>query len=235
LSLALVLLNCETDGSFFFHLWHSAKLRICADGGANKLYQRLAPQVRPLYIPYAICGDFDSVLPEVASYYQSQGTHLVKVVDDNNTDLDKCLQYLIQLDKEASIRNVVLYGAFGGRFDQTMAALHSIYKFDNRFDRLILLSEGNLAELLSAGNHFILCNPKVQGVGSICGIFPLSSICRSIKTEGLQWNLHGETMQFGNLISTSNIIKSDTVSVHTSDPVIWTTSWQRVGVSICSK
>lgn len=67
----------------------AATLRVCADGGANRLYDELhtmlpggrpAEEVRAAHLPSVICGDLDSVRPDVLAYYSERGV----VVDDQS-------------------------------------------------------------------------------------------------------------------------------------------------------
>lgn len=64
----------------------AAAVRVCADGGANRLYDELpamlpgqAPDdVRAAYLPSSIRGDLDSIRPDVLDFYQRRGV----VVED---------------------------------------------------------------------------------------------------------------------------------------------------------
>lgn len=59
----------------------AATLRVCADGGANRLYDELpgmlpgesAEAVRAQYLPTAIQGDLDSIRPDVVDFYRRHG------------------------------------------------------------------------------------------------------------------------------------------------------------------
>lgn len=59
----------------------AATLRVCADGGANRLYDELpamllgqsADAVRSAYLPTAIQGDMDSIRPDVLDFYRQRG------------------------------------------------------------------------------------------------------------------------------------------------------------------
>lgn len=46
-----------------------AKYRICADGGANRLYDSLSEQDRRRYLPDLIKGDLDSLRQDVEAFY----------------------------------------------------------------------------------------------------------------------------------------------------------------------
>lgn len=77
----------------------TATLRICADGGANRLYDELrgpshASDSVPMPHPHAIIGDLDSIRPEVAAYYRDAGVAITDLShDQDSTDLQKCVEY----------------------------------------------------------------------------------------------------------------------------------------------
>lgn len=62
----------------------TATLRVCADGGANRLYDELpsmlpgqaADEVRAAYLPSAIRGDLDSIRPDVLQFYKARGVQV---------------------------------------------------------------------------------------------------------------------------------------------------------------
>ncbi|KAA3462491.1 thiamine pyrophosphokinase 1-like isoform X1 [Gossypium australe] len=81
----------------------TAQLHLCADGGANRLYDEMplffpqedASHVRRRYKPDVIKGDMDSIRREVLEFYASLGTEIVdKSHDQDTTDLHKCVTYI---------------------------------------------------------------------------------------------------------------------------------------------
>jgi len=60
----------------------AACIRICADGGANRLYDsapgwesaKEATSARKSFLPTVVKGDLDSLRAEVADFYSSHGT-----------------------------------------------------------------------------------------------------------------------------------------------------------------
>lgn len=57
------------DGEpLFERLWTNAKERLLVDGGANCVYQRR----QRFADPTVVCGDFDSIRPEVLHFYRQQ-------------------------------------------------------------------------------------------------------------------------------------------------------------------
>ena len=63
----------------------AAALRVCADGGANRLFDELprmlpgqpAEAVRAQYLPTVIKGDLDSIRPDVLQFYRQRGVDVV--------------------------------------------------------------------------------------------------------------------------------------------------------------
>jgi thiamine pyrophosphokinase len=91
--------------------WKICKIKICADGGGNRLYDSLTESERLNYIPTAIVGDLDSLRPEVSVFYRyrsifylflelvtldfsSHNGQVIRDTDQNSNDLDKSLRYL---------------------------------------------------------------------------------------------------------------------------------------------
>jgi thiamine pyrophosphokinase len=96
----------------------------CADGGANRLYDLLADcgeAERSKYLPNAIVGDLDSVRVDVLSYYEKRGVKVFRKIDQDSTDLEKSLSYLVSQASESTKHKkpskLIVYGAFGGRMD----------------------------------------------------------------------------------------------------------------------
>ncbi|CAA0832031.1 Thiamine pyrophosphokinase 1 [Striga hermonthica] len=102
LTYVLVVLNRRLP-RFTPLLWKHAQLRICADGGANRLYDELpqlfpdedALEIRKRYKPNSIKGDMDSIRDEVLGFYKDLGTEVIDASDDQDTtDLHKCVAYI---------------------------------------------------------------------------------------------------------------------------------------------
>jgi len=106
-----------------------------------------------------------------------------------------------------------------------------LYRYGGVFRRLILLGNESVAFLLPAGRNRV--EPDERMEGPVCGLIPLGGRCREIRTRGLKWDLRGEEMLFGGLVSTSNEVVlvsreeegedgREGVWIETSDPVMWT-------------
>lgn len=233
---ALVVLNSpihSPPSPLFTKLWNMASFRVCADGGANRLFDATNGTD---YVPDLIRGDLDSLRDDVKKHYVGKGTRIEVDPRQDNNDLDKCLHVISNewLDLNRDNYRVCIYGAFGGRFDQEMGSIQALYVWRDVFqNRISLYDDRTCAFLLSSevvnkirlpfygeDKEFTFVN---IGDGPTCGLIPIANRCKSIKTTGLKWNLNNETpLEFGGLVSTSNRIMEPLVTVVASDPVVFT-------------
>ena len=246
---ALIVLNypIPSNSPVLDHLWKTSHTRIAADGGANRLYGHSKE-----LIPDRIRGDLDSLDPSVRAYYESKGVSVEQDFCQDTNDLDKALQVLTTRSEESggsssgtAVDRVVIYGAFGGRFDQEMASFAALYKWAPAFRwQLYLYSDETCAFLvpsekdceirlpftdaynLEGGDGESNNNNSVGqdcGEGPTCGLVPLGCRCESVVTSGLKWDLDGFLpLEFGGLVSTSNRVMKPTVTVMTSHPLVFT-------------
>ena len=185
-------------------------------------------------VPDAVTGDFDSIRPCVLDFYRQRGTEIVHDPSQSSNDFDKSLR-LVEEAQAAYLRRegaasrrwtVVAFGAFGDRFDHELASIDVLYR-NQRFEKLLLMGERMTACLLPPGRHVIRPCPAIEG--PTCGLLPIGGRCDAVWTSGLRWNLQGETLRFGRLVSTSNQMQPDPetgeieVRVTTTHPLVWTT------------
>lgn len=231
LTYALVVLNQRLP-RFAPLLWQHAKLRLCADGGANRVYDEL-PQlfphedpsdIRRRYKPDLIKGDMDSIRKEVMDFYASLGTKVVdESHDQDTTDLHKCVAYIRDCtpNLEKSNLRILVAGALGGRFDHEAGNINVLYRFSDI--RIILLSDDCHIQLLpKTHRHDIYIQSSVEGPH--CGLIPIGMPSGSTSTTGLQWDLDNTETRFGGLVSTSNIVKGEKVTVRSDSDLLWTIS-----------
>ncbi|XP_078169392.1 thiamine pyrophosphokinase 3-like isoform X4 [Carex rostrata] len=95
--------DARTLSCTYFRWLRAAQLRVCADGGANRVYDNIPPlfqsRTRQKFdsdnTPDVISGDLDSIRDDVKAFYLNFG---VKVVDESHdqdtTDLHKCVAYV---------------------------------------------------------------------------------------------------------------------------------------------
>ena len=94
---------------------------VCADGGANRLRRW---KIRP----HLIIGDLDSLIPLTKRVFSDVET--VYLPDQNRTDCEKALDYLIEHQYERA----VIFGATGHQIDHTLANISILLKYRNRID-----------------------------------------------------------------------------------------------------
>ena len=145
-----------------------------------------------------------------------------------------------------------IYGGFGGRFDQEMGVINTLFVWGNKqsFQQttLAVYNEETCAFVLPeipikseilirypAGESTLNNNNNdndddvdsdtlVVGEGPTCGLIPIQGRCDKVITTGLKWNLEGDQpMEFGGLVSSSNRVMNEVVTVETSSPMLFTT------------
>lgn len=210
----------------------AAKLRVCADGGGNRLYHELPQffphkdphEIRRSYKPDVIKGDMDSIRGEVLDFYSKLGCDTIdESHDQDTTDLHKCISHISKLTPEQEKPNlcILVTGALGGRFDHEAGNINVLYCFSSI--RIIFLSDDCLIQVLPRTHqHKIHIQSSV--VGPHCGLIPIGMPSGRSTTSGLKWNLTNAEMKFGALVSTSNIVTGDTVTVESDADLLWTIS-----------
>ncbi len=256
----LIVLNSPCVASDLIRrLWRNCIIKICADGGANRLFSALSDQEKDQFIPNFITGDLDSLQSHVRDYYRyfiffafSTSKHLtcnvytsslnvpiIQDPDQDSHDLDKSLKLLkesISSDQVAMTSKVVVIGGTGGRIDQQIAVFNTLYSWSNSFQKILIVDDESIAYLLQSNVEHKISPIRQEDIyqGRYCGLLPLGNPVRSIRTTGLVWNLNNEPLEFGKRISTSNsIANSDNnevdstfVTIYSTDPILWTTTWK---------
>ncbi|HEX5324448.1 MAG TPA: thiamine diphosphokinase [Capsulimonadaceae bacterium] len=162
---------------------------LAADGGANIL---LAAGVTP----NAVLGDFDSLavpLPDTVEQVQAP--------DQNHTDLDKSVAYLVEL----GALGITMTAVTGGRLDHTFGALAVLAKY-GRLMPLAILDDFATA-LLVNGQISLSTSP-----GQLISLLPLGAV-DDVTTTGLKWNLTHESLGPGLRDGTSNVANETEVTI----------------------
>ncbi|MDP1675871.1 MAG: thiamine diphosphokinase [Bacteroidota bacterium] len=165
---------------------------ICADGGANK--------ARAFNIlPYCIIGDLDSITQKTRYYFSS--VPIIHNPDQNSTDLEKTLEYLLK----NSFTSAIIIGATGDRPDHTMANFSILMKYHRKIS-LQFFDERCTAQIIYK---------KIQltaKIGQQISLHPMGK-CSGIRTEGLKFPLKNETLELGIREGLSNEAVKNIVSV----------------------
>jgi thiamine pyrophosphokinase len=173
-------------------LAREAEVLIGADAGAVCLREA------GLRIDYVV-GDFDSVPAELL---QSLPEH--SVVHDpgqDDTDLEKALRFSVTRWEHPQI---VVVGTTGDRLDHVLGNVCGAVRYADR------------ADIRFVEDHSITYfgHRRVQfdaPVGTTVSLLPLGEV-HGVRTQGLKWALHGETLTIGTR-GVSNVVVSSPVSV----------------------
>lgn len=163
----------------------------CTDGAFHYLKKMNFPLDKLDFI----AGDFDSFQESV---FQEK---LIHTPDQNFTDFHKILEIIAQKGgKEISV-----YGASGREQDHFLGNLHTAYLFRNQLD---IKFYDEYATYFFIPNDF-----EIDGVlGKMISLMPFP-MAEGIFTQGLHWELGGETLSLTERIGTRNRADSDKISV----------------------
>lgn len=225
---AVVVLNYKLPAATLA-LLRLAPWRVCADGGANRLYDAAprwlpsapsADAARLELAPHVVVGDLDSVRPDVLAFFRDVGGAAVVDLghDQDSTDLTKCVRHVV--DRGAGTGGwVVAVGALEGRLDHELSNLSTLHAFQDT--RLALHGCHSLALLVPPGRSVV--RPDRAKEGPVCGLVACGRPVVA-SSEGLKWDLDGTRLAFGELQSTSNELVAEEVSIEADGPLLWTTS-----------
>ena len=190
---ALILANGKPPGKHLLQKFlASCDWFVCADGGAN-----IAARFH--CTPDLIIGDLDSIKKETLSVFSN--VEVKKLKSQNSTDLEKALTAVIQ----KKFKNIIVFGATGGRLDHALGNLSALAKFSHKAHITFI---DNAGKFFPVNHSFEFHLP----IGTIISLLPLSR-CSGIVTKGLKWNLHHESPELGVRESTSNFNISSPVSI----------------------
>lgn len=227
-NIAVLILNQPLENKeLLLKTCKNASTIICADGGANRLKDlNLSTEEEQISHINFVCGDLDSVRPDVLAHYTARGTAVIKDGSLYATDLDKGLA---QIRHENMHAEVAIFGGLGGRADQAFSIFHQLYKNAISMPEagdLYLVTEESIVFLLEKGMNCIHSPVRAKLFTENVGIIPIAKPS-VITTKGLEWDVTDWATEFGKQISTSNHIKQDLVYVETTERVLFTLELQR--------
>ena len=172
---------------------------IAADGGA-------AHMLELHLLPNVAIGDFDSLGAEQQKALETAGVRLFRYpVKKDLTDLELAIQYAQSL----GVEDILIVGALGNRWDQTLAnlLLPAAAAYTNLSIRLV---DGEQEiSLIRAGQTLDLAGHP----GSTLSLIPLAGDACGITTQGLEYPLDRETLSFGSTRGISNVLQNAHASV----------------------
>lgn len=247
--LPLVVLNTPMHSIPLRQLWAASSVVVCADGGANRLYDYFGDRERDQYIPGFITGDLDSLREDVRAYYAAHGATIIPQYSQYSTDFMKAVKVVALYHGDG---RSALYGAIGeenglaelmaqhttscnftlnvaggidGRFDQTFQLINQLYtmKDDHPDIRLFFFTASDIIFLLPKGTTWVKYGAKkVFHTDTVpkCGLLPFGRRA-VLNTEGLQYDVEDWESFVGGPVSSSNgVVGVDGFVVETTEDIV---------------
>jgi thiamine pyrophosphokinase len=165
---------------------------VAANGGLHH-FQALG------LIPHVLIGDLDSLAPDDVITLVSAGTHIVKhPARKDQTDLELALEWAIQHES----KDILVLGALGGRWDQTLANLLLPALPALSPARIRLIDGHQEISLLRAPGSLTLAGTP----GDIISLIPIGGDVRGVTTQGLDYGLSSGRLPFGSTLGISNVL-----------------------------
>ncbi len=148
-----------------------------------------------------LLGDFDrNEISESEIRLSQDSIEIVHTPDQNNTDLEKAIDFLI----ERGHRAVNVVWATGRRADHTIGNITSMVRFRDKITITILDDYSTIYLLPKAPVTFQKWYPK----GTPISLIPVGDVA-GLTTENLVYNLTEDTLSIGYKISSSNEVAED--------------------------
>jgi thiamine pyrophosphokinase len=194
---------------------------MAADGGSHHLYNLQR-------VPDVVIGDLDSLSDEVRGWLDTAvppPQFITHPAAKDETDLELALLYAAgeQRGRGASLRlqgqgrnhsftpssphEIWVFGALGGRLDQTLANILLLAHPALADGRVILIEQYQRAWLVAE-------RTEIQGqAGDTVSLIPLGGDVRIARTHGLRWPLQDDVLAFGPARGVSNVMLGEKAAV----------------------
>ncbi|MCL6476556.1 MAG: thiamine diphosphokinase [Firmicutes bacterium] len=169
-----------------------ADVLIGADAGAERLREA------GLRIDYVV-GDFDSVPAQLLQSLPAES--VIHDPGQDDTDLEKALRFAVTRWQHPQI---VVVGTTGDRLDHVLGNVCGAVRYADRAE-IRFVEDHSITYFGHRRVHFDA--PR----GATVSLLPLGEV-HGVRTEGLKWALHGETLNIGTR-GVSNVVVSSPVSV----------------------
>lgn len=163
---------------------------VAADGGSRHC-RALNPT------PHILIGDLDSTPAEVVSAFKAAGTQVIQhPTHKDQTDLELALDWVAV----RGLTEVIILGALGGRWDQTLAnlLLPTLPAFSILHIRLIDGPQ-QISVLRGPGTRTL-----TGTVGDTVSLIPVGGDVAGVTTTHLEYPLEDYTLKFGSTLGISN-------------------------------
>jgi thiamine pyrophosphokinase len=142
-----------------------------------------------------VIGDFDSIVDKSLLQNIPYPIEILHDSNQNTTDLEKALFWLC--DNNFSAANIVW--ATGKRSDHTLNNFQSLFAFKNKLDLVVL---DDYTKAIPVKNKY----ERYYAKNTIISLIPFGLV-KSVKTEGLYYELNHEDLESGIRSGSSNFVK----------------------------
>jgi len=176
---------------------------IALDGIANHL-QKVG------FIPNIIIGDFDSIKESTVKFFKKFKVKMIKIDDQNSTDLDKAISYCNQ----NKAKDITIINALGGdRPDHLIMNLRSLRKHYQPNRRIRILEKQYYLEYFK--------NRSLKIIGRENDNLAILSFPKArVTTNGLKYEMNNYNLEFGYKESSSNKFKKNLVYIKIKGEVV---------------
>ena len=180
---------------------------IGVDKGLEFLYRRGI-------LPQYIVGDFDSIDPEVISYYRNE-TH-VSIREYNPIKDASDTEIAIRLAMTLGSSEMLILGATGGRVDHLWANIQTL---------AVACEAGVKAWILDPRDKIWVTNKpcslkKSEAFGTYLSIFPLNGEVFDFNLTGTKWPLRHHTLKPCDSLTVSNEFAEEEVKIDFSEGML---------------
>lgn len=173
-------------------------LVIAADGGSRHCQSlKVTPNI--------LIGDLDSTDPDLVVSWEESGVEVIRYpADKDQTDLELALL----LAQERGAKEAWVYGAVGGRLDMTFGNLTLLAHPSLKIPTTLICGNEEV-HLLRPGDSLELDGEP----GDTLSLLPLQPGGSRVSTQGLQYRLDNEKLEFGLTRGISNQLTDPTVKI----------------------
>ena len=174
-------------------------LLIAVDGGGK-------PLVDLGYQPQLLLGDFDSLPLSYQNELKAKGVQVLSYQPEKNwTDLELAFNQLAA----QKYREVLVFGALGGRLDHTLANISLLYKAKQSGTEMVLIGDEQAVTLLT-DQEKIRIFPFPRGHFSLLP-YPLTA--QGVSIRGAKYTLEKSTLELGSTRGVHNEFLTNPVEV----------------------
>lgn len=152
------------------------------------------------YAPHLALGDFDSVSPDQMQSIAETSLELLTCdsVDKDWTDTELAFREAVK----RGFRQIVIFGALGTRFDQSLGNVHLLRQAHEQQCELVLMD---------ANNEIRLCTEMIRLEANsrypYVSLLPLTTEVSGVTLEGFRYPLNQATLKLGWSLGISNVLE----------------------------